>query len=348
MTQLRMGVLGCADIARRRLLPAMTAHPEIELVAVASRDGDRAASVARSFGCRPVRGYDALLRRDDIDAVYVPLPVALHEQWTEAALRSGRHVLVEKPMTTDPDRAAGLLELARRRGLVLAENAMFVHHHQHRVVRELLDRGEIGELRSLRAAFSIPALPDGNIRYRPELGGGALWDVGLYPVRLALHVLGADLDVVGAVLASSPGRQVDTSGAALVRTSEGVVAQLDWGMHHAYRSAYELTGSTGRIVVDRAFTPPADHTPVLRLERDGSVEERRLAPDDQVANALGAFVASVRAVPSAPDPAPLWQIRLLDRIRRAAPATTARPLPSPVRSRRCWSATPYWAPATSW
>ncbi|WP_027659895.1 Gfo/Idh/MocA family protein [Salinispora fenicalii] len=319
MTPVRMGVLSCADIARRRLLPAMAAHRDIELVAVASRNGDRAAKVARAFGCHAVRGYDALLRRDDLDAVYVPLPVALHSEWASAALCSGRHVLVEKPLAVTADRAAELLELARQRGLVLAENVMFVHHHQHRVVKGMLERGEIGELRGVRAAFSIPTLPEGNIRYRPELGGGALWDVGLYPVRLALHMLGLELDVVGAALTSSPGQEVDTSGAALlVQTSTGIFAQLDWGLQHAYRSAYELVGSTGRIVVDRAFTPPADYEPLLQVERDGAVEERRLEPDDQVANALTAFVAAVRGVSSTTDAVLQRQIQLLDGIRSAA------------------------------
>jgi predicted dehydrogenase len=313
-----MGVVGCADIARRRMLPAMAAHPGIELVAVASRDADRAAETARTFGCRPVSGYAALLGRSDLDAVYLPLPVALHAEWTEAALRAGRHVLVEKPLTPDPDRAAELCDLARQRGLVLAENVLFVHHRQHAVVRDLVQRGEIGELRALRAAFSIPALPEGNIRYRADLGGGALWDVGLYPVRLALHLLGPDLEVLGAARAAGPGKEVDTSGAALLRTPAGVVAHLDWGLDHAYRSVYELVGSTGRILVDRAFTPPADHRPTIQVERGGTTQVRRSAPDDQVTNALDAFVASIRGGSPAADDTPLAQIRLLDDIRRAA------------------------------
>lgn len=178
---LRLGVLGCAGIAVRRMLPAFAACPDIEIAAVASRDPAKARQVAERFGCRPVHGYGELLELDDIQAVYIPLPAALHAQWTEAALNTGRHVLAEKPLTTDRQRTGELLELADTRDLVLMENVMFVHHHLHRAVRSLVADGAIGELRAFQAAFTIPPLPDGDIRYDPELGGGALADVGVYP-----------------------------------------------------------------------------------------------------------------------------------------------------------------------
>ncbi|WP_328328317.1 MULTISPECIES: Gfo/Idh/MocA family protein [unclassified Streptomyces] len=291
---LRIGVIGCAAIARRRMLPAMRAHPGIEIAAVASRDAAKAADTAEQFGCRPVTGYEKLLALDEVQAVYVPLPAALHEQWIEAALAAGKHVLAEKPLTTDPVRTRRLMDLARARGLTLMENVMFVHHSRHAAVKRLVGEGAIGELRAFQASFTIPALPGDDIRYRPELGGGSLYDVGVYPVRAAVHFLGGDLSVRGAVLERSPGRQVDTSGAVLLRRDDGVTAQLSFGMEHAYRSRYELTGSTGRITVDRAFTPPADHTPAVAVETSSGTRTVQLPPDDQVANTLSAFVSSVR------------------------------------------------------
>lgn len=187
---LRIGVIGCAAIARRRMLPAMRAHPGIEIAAVASRDAAKAADTAEQFGCRPVTGYEKLLALDEVQAVYVPLPAALHEQWIEAALAAGKHVLAEKPLTTDPVRTRRLMDLARARGLTLMENVMFVHHSRHAAVKRLVGEGAIGELRAFQASFTIPALPGDDIRYRPELGGGSLYDVGVYPVRAAVHFLG--------------------------------------------------------------------------------------------------------------------------------------------------------------
>ncbi|MER7850392.1 Gfo/Idh/MocA family oxidoreductase [Kitasatospora sp. NPDC096077] len=318
MKPLRLGVMGCAEIARRRMLPAMAADERIELVAVASRDGRTAAETARPYGCRPVTGYAELLGLAELDAVYVPLPAALHAEWVAAALDAGKHVLAEKPLTTEVDRTRELVGLAERRGLVLMENVMFVHHPGHEAVRRLVADGAIGELRSFRAAFTIPALPPTDIRHRPELGGGALWDVGVYPLRAALHFLGDRLQVLGATLETVPGRQVETGGAVLLRTPEGVTVQLEFGMEHAYRSGYELVGSTGRIALERAFTPPADHRPVLRLTGASGTEEIELPAADQVALTLAAFTAAVRAGagPAAGDC--LAQAGLLDAVRRAA------------------------------
>ncbi|MER5494704.1 Gfo/Idh/MocA family oxidoreductase [Streptomyces sp. NPDC002490] len=317
MRTVRIGVLGCADIARRRMLPAMAAEPGITVAAVASRDTDRARELAGRFGARPVTGYAELLGQDDVDAVYVPLPAALHARWTEAALRAGKHVLAEKPLTTSLAESRRLVALAQDSGLALMENVMFVHHSQHDVVRGLVSDGTIGEPRAFHAAFTVPRLPDDDIRYDHELGGGALWDTGVYPLRAALHVLGEDLEVLGATLVEGPGRSVDTAGAALLRTPEGVGVQLTFGLDHGYRSAYEIWGSRGRITVERAFTPPADHQPLIRVECPGGVEEISLHPEDQVAATLRAFAAAVHDG-AVPDPVCLRQAELLHELRERA------------------------------
>jgi predicted dehydrogenase len=315
----RVAVLGCADIAVRRMLPGFAAHPDTEIAAVASRSLDKARQVAERFGGRAVQGYAEALDLDGVDAVYVPLPAALHDRWVQAALDAGRHVLAEKPLTTNAVRTGELLRLARARGLALMENVMFIHHPRHEAVRRLVADGAIGELRALHAAFAIPPRAEADIRHQPELGGGALMDVGLYPLRAALHFLGPRLEVVGAQLTRGRGRRVETSGAVVLRTPDGTTAQLTFGIEHAYLSRYELWGSTGRITVDRAFTPPADLAPVIELHRGGEREEIRLPAHDQTAATIGAFAAAVRAG-AAPAEETLRQGRLLDQVRTwAAP-----------------------------
>ncbi|MFB6889251.1 Gfo/Idh/MocA family protein [Kitasatospora sp. NPDC056327] len=313
----RIGVLGCSAFAVRRMLPAFAAGPGLEVVAIASRSPERAEPVARRFGGDPVQGYAALLERDDVDAVYVPLPAALHAEWVEAALDAGKHVLAEKPLSADAAQTGRLLALARQRGLALVENVLFVHHPQHEAVRRLVTDGAIGELRSLSAEFGIPAPTDTDIRHRAELGGGSLADVGIYPLRSALHFLGPGIEVVGARLVRGRGREVETSGAVLLTSPEGVVAQLTFGMDHGYLSRYELWGSEGRITVDRAYTPPADFPPAVVLHRDGGREDIRLEPFDQVAAAVAGFVAAVRTGTVGHE-ATLRQAELLDDIRRRA------------------------------
>ncbi|SCE89348.1 Predicted dehydrogenase [Micromonospora chaiyaphumensis] len=288
----RLGVLGCADIAWRRTLPAVLAEPRLRLVAVASRDGGRARRFADRFGAAPVTGYDRLLDRDDIDAVYVPLPAALLPRWVDAALATGRHVLAEKPLGRTGAEARELVVRATAGDLVLMENAAFQLHPQHEEARRLVAAGEIGPLRTVTSVFGISPLPPEDIRYRPELGGGALLDVGFYPLRTAQMFLGPELRVVGAHLHTGPSG-VDIAGSALLAAPDGVAAAVSFGFGHAYRNAYELWGGDGRLVLERAFTPPPEHRPELSLHGPAGVRRRTLRPHHQFAALAADFAAAV-------------------------------------------------------
>jgi predicted dehydrogenase len=287
-----LGVLGAADIARRRTLPAVTRSPRLRLAAIASRDGAKARAFTDEFGGEPVAGYERVLERDDVQAVYIPLPNALHEKWVRAALLAGKHVLVEKSFTARRAAAEELAELARSRGLALVENFAFLHHTQHEQVRELVGRGVIGETRALSASFGIPRTDAGLIRYRADLAGGALRETGCYPVRLSRLFLGPGLRVVGAHRWSEKDEGVDLAGSVLLADDEGRTAQCQFGLDHAYRNTYAVWGSRGRIEVEWAFTPPPGHAPRIRLQRGDDREERVLAPADQFLRAVTAFAAA--------------------------------------------------------
>jgi len=321
----RIGVIGGADIARRRLLPAFAAEPGCQIMAIASRDAERARELAGRYDCAAVTGYERLLADPRVEAVYVPLPIALHAEWIERALLAGKHVLGEKPLTSTPAATARLYALAGARGLVLVENFMFRHHSAHARVRELLAQGTIGQLRHLTAVFAIPPPPPGDIRYRPDLGGGALLDIAVQPLFAVQHFLGPRVRVCGASLRRPAQHQVDTGGAILLAASDGVTAQVVFGMEHGYRAAYELWGSSGRITVERAYAPPADYRPVIRLELASGTEELVLEPDDQVRNAVRAFSAAIRERSRATD----WErsvalAQLLADVDAADRATAAR------------------------
>ncbi|WP_026401547.1 Gfo/Idh/MocA family protein [Actinomadura rifamycini] len=322
MDEIRFGVLGCADIAARKTIPAIAAAGH-RVTAVASRDGARAERFATRFGAAGVAGYAALLDRGDVDAVYVPLPLSMHAEWTAAALRAGKHVLVEKSLTGDAGTARDLVALARGRGLLLMENFAFLHHAQHDAVRRLIADGAIGEVRSVTAEFGIPPGPPDAVRYDPALGGGCLLETGTYPVRAAQLFLGPDAEVAGAALRRDD-RGIDVDGAALLRDGAGVTAHCTFGFDHHYRCAYAVWGSAGRIALDWAFTPPPTVRPVLRLERRDLREERVLDADDQFRGMVSAFAAAVRTGEHAPHGAAIErQARLLEDVRTRAGGTRA-------------------------
>lgn len=290
----RIGVLGCASIALRRTIPAIQSCRRTALTAVASRDPEKAKQVAARFGCA-VSTYEELLQRDDVDAVYVPVPPSLHLRWGLEVLRAGKHLLLEKPAATTAEETRQLVHQAGERGLVLRENFAFLHHSQHQKVREMIAAGRLGTVRTYSAAFCFPPLHPEDIRYSAHLGGGALLDAGVYPIRGAQVLLGSDLKVVGSTLRIDPERGVDVAGQALLAGANGVLVDTQFGFQHVYSSRYALWGSTGRLSLDRAFNPPAAWQPVVRIEEQDHAEELTLPADHQFENSVRSFAEAVLA-----------------------------------------------------
>jgi len=264
MQKIRVGVMGCAQIAERSVIPAMLELPEFELLAVASRTKEKSELFATRFGCQAIVGYDKLLSAE-IDAVYMPLPTGLHEEWVEKCLKAGKHLLVEKSFACDHASAKRLIELAKASKLVVMENFMFLNHGQHQVVKELLDSGEIGELRCFRSSFGFPPLDPSNFRYDKVLGGGALLDAGAYTVRASQLFLGDELSVAAASL-NYGDNEADIYGGAFLKSPNGMFSEVGFGFDNYYQCNYELWGSKGKITAHRAFTPKPDQEPEITIE----------------------------------------------------------------------------------
>jgi predicted dehydrogenase len=200
MSELRIGVLGAARILRQALIAPARSVEGVVVHAIAARDADRARAVAERFHIPRVHeSYEALLADDTLDAVYVPLPSALHARWSAAALDAGKHVLVEKPFTSSLDAAEALAaHAARHPELILAEAYHTGHHPIMSDLRTILDAGEIGKVRRACATFSIPIIGRSDIRWNYELGGGGLLDVGYYPLRFLRELFGPAPEVVSA------------------------------------------------------------------------------------------------------------------------------------------------------
>jgi NDP-hexose-3-ketoreductase len=312
--------MGCADVAWRVMLPAMAESASVRAVAVASRDPGKAARFAERFSCEAVVGYEALLERDDVEAVYIPLPTGLHEEWVTRTLRAGKHVLVEKSLAMDYESAQSMCGLAEEEGLLLMENFMFPHHAQHQQVNGLVGNGSLGEIRMLRSTFGFPPLPADNFRYRRQLGGGALLDAGAYVVKAASLFLGSELKLLGAHLHTDNRAGVEVHGSAMFSNAKGQVAQIGFGFDHYYQCRYELLGAAGRLVAERAFTAPPFFRPTIRLQQQDHEQIFAARADNQAANMLSCFAAAIAARGDFAEHRRemLGQARLLDLIRKGA------------------------------
>lgn len=277
----RVGILGCAAIARRSLMPAFAAHPSFGLVALASRTPDAARPVAAGYGCRAV-AYDELLAADDVDLVYCPLPTGLHHEWVKRALSAGKHVLCEKSLACSLDEAEDLLAAARANGRFLMESFQFRFHAQNLYVRELLAKEAVGPVRQVVVRFGIPPFPEGvrNIRYSRALGGGALLDNGAYTLKCATYLLGDGVEVLAAMRGGATPELggVDLTG-ALMLSARGIPVQTAFGFDHFYQNGYEIWGKSGKISTSRAFTARADFDAPVVVETSAGREVKTFRDD---------------------------------------------------------------------
>ncbi len=289
MQNLNIGVMGCAAIAQRSMIPAIIQTEGWKLTAVASRIMEKARQFADQFGCQAVEGYQAMLDRTDIDAIYMPLPTGLHHEWIIKSLKAGKHVLAEKSIAASYESACAMIDLARQNKLVVMEDFMFQYHSQHQFVFDLLKKGEIGEVRVFRADFGFPPLPDGNFRYDEEVGGGALLDAAGYAVRAVQFVMGDDFEVKAANLKMDPKSGTNIYGGAFMDNGEGISAQIAFGFDNFYQAGYQIWGSKGKITVDRAFTPKADFSPTIIVEKQGERHEYHKRPDNHFLGSIAEF-----------------------------------------------------------
>jgi len=195
---IRWGLLSTARI-NRALIPPIKSLPRHSLRAVASRDAARAKAYAAEWDIPVAYGsYEALLADPEIDAIYNPLPNGLHAEWTIRAAQAGKHVLCEKPLALSLDEVDRIAESAAANEVVVAEAFMYRHHPQTVLLKELLDRGTIGDVLVIRGAFTFTLTRPGDVRLDTSMGGGSLWDVGCYPVSMARYLAGREpVRVVG-------------------------------------------------------------------------------------------------------------------------------------------------------
>lgn len=286
---MRIGILGTADIAFRRFLPALRKCSQVEYAGVASRTWKKTAPFVETFGARAYGSYDALLADRTIDAVYVPLPPALHYAWGRKVLESGKHLLMEKPFTTSLSETESLLALAEEKGLTVHENYMFLYHSQLAKIKALIADGSLGALRLIRAAFGFPKRSGDDFRYKKELGGGALLDCGGYPVRLALELLGENTRVSQARLVRPEGYEVDLYGSAVLENDGGLCAQVSFGMDNAYQCRLEVWGSEAALIAPRIFTAGPDFSPQMILRTSSGETQVELEQDDQFLHSIERF-----------------------------------------------------------
>ena len=313
---LRLGLLSTGRI-NSQILRAAGTTPRVEVVAVGSRDRDRAEAYAREHGIARAHGsYESLLADDAVDAVYVSLPNALHHEWSIRALEAGKHVLCEKPYSRSPAEVDEGFDVAEGAGLVLMEAFMYRHHPQIPLVKSLVDDGRIGRLRFVRSAFTFQIGDDRDVRLRPELAGGALMDVGCYCVSGSRLLAGEPERAVGESVVGQSG--VDVAFAGTLRFPGDVVAQFHVSFLAPPHQELVAVGEEGTLVVGAPWR--ADWGTSVEVRR-GSVLSaclfRRPTPIDS-SSRTSRTPSREPHLPLLGREDALWQARAIDALYRSA------------------------------
>ena len=281
MAKVRFGVVSAANIGRRVVIPAILRADNAELVAIGSSSEAGAAFLRETdLAVRLHGSYEELLADPEVDAVYIPLPNHLHNEWSKRAADAGKHVLCEKPAALDAAETADMIEHCVARGVVWMEAFMYRYHPQWASVRKLLDEGAVGELRTVRSVFTFTVRDPQNIRRRPEYGGGSLYDVGAYCVNVARWMFGrAPVAVTGISQPSPEGVDEDFLGG--LDFGSGQSAQFVSSLSQPYRHHVQLLGTEGTITVPQAFVLRSDDVAIEVTDADGKTRSITVGGDDE-------------------------------------------------------------------
>jgi predicted dehydrogenase len=267
---LRFGVLGAAGIVQTALINPVRRRPDVSVVAVAARDKNRAAAFARQHQIDNSCGtYESLIADSDIDVVYVALPPAMHAQWSIAALMAGKHVLCEKPAATTAVDAGEMVAAANAAGRRLIEAFHDRYYPLAKTLLRLLERGMVGQIRGCEATLVAPMPFDPtSIRHDPKLGGGALMDLGCYPVHWLRTLTGEEPEVGSASARLNP-LGGDMEASAMLQFPSGIWWRLVTSMDvKAFQATLTIDGSGGNIVITNPLHPHAGHS--FLLDANGS------------------------------------------------------------------------------
>lgn len=307
---IRIGIICPSEIAFRRFLPALKkASDQFSFagVAIASPDewfGDlskvteeqvasqqiKELEKAQTFGAKIYKGYETIIKSDEIDAIYLPLPPALHYKWAKLALENGKHVFLEKPSTCYLRDTEELVSIASEKGLALHENYMFVFHNQIAELNALVAKGEqIGKPRLYRISFGFPRRSLTDFRYNKKLGGGALLDAGGYTLKYASLLLGDTAKVTTAQVNYDPDFEVEIFGTATMVNDEGLTAQLAFGMDNDYHCDIEVWGSKGTLTSGRILTAPVGCVPDYTIKQNQEFKKYSFSEDDAFLKSLLRF-----------------------------------------------------------
>ena len=270
--KIRFGIIGCSRIAESSTIPAIVESKFAKLEFIGSRRTVKAKKFANKFDCKKYGSYEDVLNDNRVDAVYISVPIGLHEKWSIRTARAGKHILCEKSSTNSYESAKRMVLESKKNNVRIMEGFMFRFHPSIQKVSSLVNKNSIGKVFSFQSRYGFPAISKKDIRYQKKLGGGILNDVGCYPICASRILFHEEPKSVYCNLITDKKYKIDEFANIILEFKDGKIAEMNVGYGLFYQSIYEIWGSKGMLNLSRAYNIPADMSALLKINVERVIE----------------------------------------------------------------------------
>lgn len=294
-SKIRFGIIGCSSIAIKSAIPSIIDGKFSTLEMIGSRDIKKSKKIAKKFSCLEYGSYDQVLKNNNIDAVYISLPIKLHEKWICRAAKAGKHVLCEKSAVLSENSARKVIQVCKDNNVRIMENFVFKFHPQHKKIFELIEKKSIGKIHTIDAKFGFNIKYNkNNFRFSKKLGGGALNDIGTYLISTSKFIYKEVPHSIFCNLEIDKKTKIDTRGNILLSFSNNKSALLSFGYNNYFQSTYNIWGTKGMIKSERAFNVNKNMETEISIYQNDKIKKLKLAPKNQFQIAVDKFCSEIQ------------------------------------------------------
>ena len=294
-SKVTFGVIGCSEIAKKSAIPALKNSKRLRIQIIGSRNNLKAKKFSQEFSIPEFGSYEEVLENNEINAVYISLPISLHEKWVIKAAKAGKHILCEKSSTISKTSAKKMLKECKKNNVRIMENFVFKFHPQHKKILEVIRKNTIGNVNSFHGkyGFNLSATKN-NFRWNKKLGGGSLNDVGCYLVAASQFVFKNMPVAVFSDLKINKNSKVDESGHVMITYPNNKTANFSFGYKNYFQSMYEIWGEKGIIRTERAFNVKNNMPVSLKLQQNDKIKSIKIKAVNQFQLAMEGFANEIQ------------------------------------------------------
>ncbi|EPA05302.1 Gfo/Idh/MocA family protein [Candidatus Nitrosarchaeum limnium] len=291
--KIRFGIIGCSRISDSSTIPAIIESQYAELEFIGSRTTAKAKRFAKKFDCKKYGTYEEVLKDNQVDAVYISVPIGLHEKWSIRAARAGKHILCEKSSTSSYESAKKMVSESKKNNVRIMEGFMFRFHPSILKISYLVNKKTIGKIFSFQSRYGFPSISKKDIRYQKKLGGGILNDAGCYPICASRILFNEEPKSIYCNLITDKKYKIDEFANILLIFKDGKVAEMNVGYGLFYQSIYEIWGSKGMISLSRAYNIPPNMSASLKINTE-KIMEIKIKPENHFKLMIDSFSKEIQ------------------------------------------------------